>query len=112
METTIYFYTGTGNALWTAKKIANRLDQAELIPLNLHRERAVHCDSERIGLVFPVHIWGLPPPVLDFISRLSAFPAQYIFAVAVHAGQVAATLLQLQNILRLRHLQLSSGIFH
>ena len=31
MKTTIYFYTGTGNSLWTARKLAGRLDQAELV---------------------------------------------------------------------------------
>lgn len=109
METTIYFYTGTGNSLWTAGKIADRLDQSELIPLNRNRKDDFHCDSKHIGLVFPVHIWGLPPPVIDFVHRLKADPAQYIFAVAVNAGQVAATLIQLQKLLVTKGLHLSSG---
>lgn len=109
MKTTIYFYTGTGNSLWTAGKIAGCLDPSELIPLSRHKKKSLSCDSECIGLVFPVHIWGVPPPVIEFLQRLKADPAQYIFAVAVNAGQVAATLLQLQKLLRAKHLHLSCG---
>ena len=39
MKTTIYFYTGTGNSLWTAGQIAGRLDPSELIPLEQSKER-------------------------------------------------------------------------
>jgi Pyruvate/2-oxoacid:ferredoxin oxidoreductase delta subunit len=109
MKTTIYVYTGTGNSLWTARKLADHLDQSELVPLKQNSEESLPCDSDRIGLVFPVHIWGLPPPVIDFIHRLKAGPGQYFFAVAVNAGQVAATLIQLEDLLHARGLHLSCG---
>ncbi|MRR17688.1 MAG: 4Fe-4S ferredoxin [Deltaproteobacteria bacterium] len=109
MKTTLFFYTGTGNSLWTAQKIAGFLDGAELIALSRYRDEKFHCDAETIGLVFPVHIWGVPPPVCEFLKNLEARQAQYIFAAAVNAGQVAATLLQLQKILNAKNLHLSSG---
>lgn len=109
MKTTIYYYTGTGNSLWTAGKIAGCLDQSQLIPLNRHKKKYLPCDSERIGLVFPVHIWGVPPPVIEFLQHLKADPAPYIFAVAVNAGQVAATLIQLRKLLHAKQLHLSCG---
>jgi len=109
MKTTIYFYTGTGNSLWTARKIADHLDQSELVPVNRNREEPLQCNSEHIGLVFPVHIWGLPTPVIDFVHRLKVGPGQYFFAVAVNAGQVAATLIQLERLLQERGLHLSCG---
>jgi ferredoxin len=109
MKTTIYFYTGTGNSLWTAGKIAGCLGQTELIPLNRRNKQSFPCDSERIGLVFPVHIWGVPPPVIEFLQSLKADPAQYVFAVAVNAGQVAATLIQLRKLLLAKHIHLSCG---
>lgn len=109
METTIYFYTGTGNSLWTARKIVEGLGPAELIPISFRREQSFRCDSLRIGLVFPVHIWGVPQPVVQFLHRLKADSATYVFAVAVNAGQVAATLIQLRQLLLARHLHLSGG---
>ncbi len=109
METTLYFYTGTGNSLWTARKIGAFLNQAQLIPISHHHKESLRCDSECIGFIFPVHIWGLPTPVVELISRLKTNPGAYLFAVAVNAGQVAATLVQMQELLGRKHLRLSSG---
>lgn len=109
MKTTLFFYSGTGNALWTAEKIAVRLESADIDALARRREKVVRPPSPGVGLIFPVHIWGVPPPVLNFIDRLEVAPDQYLFAVTVHAGQVAATLVRLQKHLRARGLFLSSG---
>ena len=109
MKTSIYFYTGTGNSLWTAKKLSVLLDNAELVSTTLNRSGRINNDSENIGLIFPVHIWGIPSPVIDFLNRLNFDPAKYYFAVAVNAGQVAATLIQLKNLLQQNNIKLSSG---
>jgi ferredoxin len=47
--------------------------------------------------------------VIDFVNRLEIDPSKYYFAVAVNAGQVAATLIQLQTLMQSRGLNLSSG---
>lgn len=109
MKTAIYYYTGTGNSLWTARKTAERLGPTELIPLASLREESFLCTEDRIGLVFPVHIWGIPPPVIEFLDRLKIDSSPYIFAVAVNAGQVARTLVQLKKLLDRKNLHLSSG---
>ncbi len=109
MKTTIYCYTGTGNSLWTARKLSYALGDAQQIPIKLAGFDIIHCASENIGLIFPVHIWGLPAPVIDFINRLEIDPSKYYFAVAVNAGQVAATLIQLQKLMQTRGINLSSG---
>jgi len=109
MTATIFFYTGTGNSLWASRKIAGCLEQSELISMSRNRKEPISCGSECLGLVFPVHIWGVPPPVIDFLQRLKVEPAPYIFAVAVNAGQAAATLIQLRKFLRTKQLHLSSG---
>ena len=70
MKTTLYFYTGTGNSLWTAKKLSEILRNTEIIPITLAGEGPIHSDSENIGLIFPVHIWGIPLRVIDFLNRL------------------------------------------
>jgi ferredoxin len=109
MKTTIYFYTGTGNSLWTAKKLSGKLGNTELIPITLAGEGLIHSDSENIGLIFPVHIWGIPFRVVDFLNRLKTDSAKYYFAVAVNAGQVAATLIQLKMLLQKTNINLSAG---
>jgi ferredoxin len=109
MNNKIYFYTGTGNSLWTAKNLALLLDNTELIPMVREKKSIITSDAERVGIIFPVHMWGLPLHVIDFIQRLVADPAKYYFAVAVNAGQVAATLIQLQKRLQEKGGNLSAG---
>ena len=109
MTTTIFYYTGTGNSLWTARRLASVLEGAQCVSLKLCTDEKVACGVERIGLVFPVHIWGVPPPVVKFVRWLTVDPAQYLFGLAVNAGQPAATLIQLESILREKQLCLSSG---
>ena len=109
MKTTIYYYTGTGNSLWSARKLSDALTDTQLVSITNASVDIIHSTSERIGLVFPVHIWGLPSLVVDFVNRLEIDPSKYYFAVAVNAGQVAATLIQLQTLMQARGLNLSSG---
>ena len=109
MKTLIYFYTGTGNSLWTAKKLSEQLGNTELYPLTLTGKESIHPSVENIGLIFPVHIWGMPSLVIDFVNRLEVKTAKYYFAIAVNAGQVAATLLQLKKIMQAKGLNISAG---
>ena len=109
METTIFLYTGTGNSLWTAKKLSAVLKNTELIPVTLAGKDRINTNSKNIGFIFPVHICGIPLRMVDFLNRLEADSAKYYFAVAVNAGQVAATLIQLKNLLQNKNIKLSSG---
>lgn len=107
MKTTIYYYTGTGNSLWAARKLAAELKEARLA--SMRRALPEEADAEAVGLVFPVHIWGLPRRVKDFVNRLPAGKPTYYFALAVNAGQAAATLTQLKKLMKKRGLTLSAG---
>lgn len=109
METTIYFYTGTGNSLWTAKKLSDLLGNTERIPITLAGEKTIKPVSAKVGFVFPVHIWGVPSRFIHFLEYLENDPEKYYFAVAVNAGQVAATLIQLKKVLRQKNIRLSAG---
>lgn len=109
MKTTIYFYTGTGNSFWASRRLSEALGDTQLVSIINAGAGAIHCPSDRIGLIFPVHIWGLPSLVIDFLNRLDSDSSKYYFAVAVNAGQVAATLIQLQTLMQARGIKLSSG---
>ena len=107
---TIYYHTGTGNSLWTARTLARELGEGtEVLPMARWRRGLVSTASECVGLVFPVHMWGVPSPILDFLSRLEVPPSTYLFGVAVNAGQVSRTLVQLQEVCAARGLELKSG---
>jgi ferredoxin len=66
-------------------------------------------DSQQVGLVFPVYIWGVPAPVQRFIDALPVLDDRYIFAFATNGGQVSNTLVQLQGLLAARNMRLSAG---
>ena len=65
--------------------------------------------ADAVGIIFPVHIWGLLARVIQFINHLKVKPRTYFFAMAVNAGQPAATLLQLHRLMATRKLPLSLG---
>lgn len=95
--TRLYVYTGTGNSLWVARQLALELNATVQFIPNLSDD--LKLEADRIGIIFPVHIWGLPSHVVQFIQHLQVNPNTYFFGLAVNAGQPAATLLQLRRLL-------------
>ncbi|MBN2279733.1 MAG: EFR1 family ferrodoxin [Candidatus Marinimicrobia bacterium] len=108
MTTHIFYYTGTGNSLWVAKKLAEKLGNCHLHSLSKIKDLA-GLSLKKVGFVFPVYIWGVPVPVLDFIDSLQNFGPDYCFAIAVNGGQVANTLVQLKKYLKTKGVRLNSG---
>lgn len=107
--TTIFYYSGTDNSLWIARALARELGNAEVVSMVGWANKRHIIKSRRIGLVFPVHIWGAPGRILEFLDQLPATDAGYIFAVASNGGQVANTLVQLGKVMQSKGLKLSSG---
>jgi len=64
--------------------------------MTLAGEGLIHSDSEKYRSYFSCSHLGIPFRVIDFLNRLETDCAKYYFAVAVNAGQVAATLIQLK----------------
>lgn len=109
METTVYYFSGTGNSLWVARAIARGLGDVRLVSIADREEDGRSGESAAIGLVFPVYIWGLPHPVVRFVERLKNLGRPYVFAVAVNGGQVSGTLVQLRKLMKRNGSLLSSG---
>jgi Pyruvate/2-oxoacid:ferredoxin oxidoreductase delta subunit len=108
MKIRLFVYTGTGNSLWIARRLAQELKETtlEFMP-NVSKNFTVEAD--RVGIIFPVHIWGVPAHVIQFINHLQLNPGTYVFALAVNAGQPAATLLQLKKLMSIHNLSLALG---
>lgn len=109
MPTRIYYYTGTGNSLWVARLAAAALGGAELRPMVGAEAEASKSPVDATGLVFPVHMWGVPSPVVRFAAGLDVASSGYPFAFAVNAGQPVGALLRLDRILRRHGRRLSAG---
>lgn len=109
-KTIVYVFTGTGNSLWAARELAGHVQDTEILPMAASGPPVESGPAERIGLSFPVHIWGLPRRVVRWTETLRIPKDAYIFALAVNAGQVARTLVQLEALLRRRRRRLSLGV--
>ncbi len=61
METTIYYFTGTGNSLQIAKNVRDKLEDCKLIPIvKVWQIKDLTATCEKVGFVFPLYWSGLP----------------------------------------------------
>jgi ferredoxin len=98
-DKTIYYFSGAGNSLAVAKRLAGELG-TQLLPMKVLRERngqpahtprpAANDASENlaagsvIGIVFPVH-GGRPPKfVIEALGNLPNIQETYVFAVCTY----------------------------
>jgi ferredoxin len=109
MSAKIYYYSGTGNSLWVSKKISDELGGAEIVSISKSSDHKIEKEYDVVGFVFPVHVWGVPRKMVEFVEQLKLDSSKHYFAVAVNAGQVAKTLVQFKKILKPKKVNLSIG---
>lgn len=112
MKTDIYYYSSTGNALQTARDIANMSGESRLISISRflqEKEKGKNEKSRVIGFVFPVHDLNMPVIVDEFVKQLDISRAEYIFAVAVCGGYAGKTLFALDTVLQQKGKKLDAG---
>ncbi len=101
MKTIIYYFTGTGNSLAAAKRIAGILGDCELVPVAslAGGDERIKPEAERVGIVCPVYDMGIPLVVNEFAQRLDVSGAEYIFGVVTMGGAGKSALHILTGIL-------------
>jgi ferredoxin len=109
LKTSIFYFSATGNSLCVARDIASRLGDTELVSIPGYLQNPRRIDTPRIGLVYPVHIFGLPGIIARFIAAMQVNADAYIFAVATNGGLACRTLRDAARLLSLRGLTLTTG---
>lgn len=111
----IFYFTGTGNSLYAAKKIAEYnndrvISIAEEMKKNTKLEYYLE-EDEAIGFVYPVYGWAPPKIVLDFIKRLQLnnYKDNYIFSIATCGDNIGNTMEVLKKALNNKGMALNSG---
>lgn len=94
----IFYFSGTGNTLWAARKVAEAIGDrlvdiaAEMRRTDVGGGRLCYSadDGERIGFFYPVHGWRPPKLVRDFIGRLkiSCASDSYCYVVCTAGDNV------------------------
>jgi ferredoxin len=80
---TIYTYSATGNSLYAARKIAEKIGGG-IVSMNAG---SAVCEDDVVGFVFPNYFWGLPRKVARFVSSVRiANKGAYVFAVVTCGG--------------------------
>lgn len=109
MGTIIYYFSATGNSLKVARDLSEKVGETQIISI-LDAECEPDFTAERIGIVFPVYMWGVPSIVKSFIEKMgNASHDKYIFAVATCKSSPGGVLYQLQREMKKQKVDLSAG---
>ena len=105
--TKIFYFSGTGNTLWSARKIAEAIGgRCEIINIGLEeRKETIQIDADAVVLLFPSYAFGLPIVVRRFLKRVS-FDTPYIASFVTYGSIPGGTLAEAS-----RHLKRKSGGF-
>lgn len=108
MKTIIYYFTGTGNSLQVTIELAKKISDATV--MRISESINVDISAERVGFVFPVHLWGAPSIVKKFLAKLPAnMDTKYLFAIATCKSHPVNVIGQVEKIIKKTQNELSSG---
>lgn len=109
MKKVIYYFSGTGNSLRTAMKIAESIGGAELINVRNNPADFSAEDADIIGFVCPVYEWDVPGTFRNFVKELKINPDAYIFMVATYIAVLGRSFETVESILEEKGAHLSYG---
>lgn len=107
----LYYFSGTGNCLQVAKKIAHVLGDCEIRSMANPSSKALETPHDTIGFVYPTYFQGLPSVVNNFVSQLdfSQQKSAYIYAITTYGAFVGNGLSQMNELLKAQDATLHYG---
>ena len=108
----IYYFSGTGNSKWIAQQLASSLDdKTTFIPSVLNILSFSLSENEKIGFVFPIYSWGVPPIVLQFIEQLSdgVFKNRYLYFVCTCGDETGLAPQQFVKVIETKKWECAAG---
>jgi len=103
--TKIYYFSGTGNSLWSAKKISRIIGEpCELYNIALEAEKdEIIIDAEAAIIVYPSYAYGLPMIVRRFAKK-AVFRTPYLAAFVTYGSDPGGTQAELSRILKKKNI--------
>jgi ferredoxin len=98
---TIFYFTGTGNALWAVREISKATGGSLVSIASVISERREYVD-DAIGFVYPQYAVGLSKMARKFITE-NKFTAKYFFAVDLYAFICGRALGEIAGLLPIRY---------
>jgi ferredoxin len=110
METTLFYFSATGNSLSLVRCIANELGDCQIVSIaKAIKEETIEVKTSKVGIIFPVYAWGMPRIVTDFIEKIEISKESYVFAVSTCVAIPGNTMKDLQLALKHKGIQLHAG---
>ncbi|MDP2905495.1 MAG: EFR1 family ferrodoxin [Candidatus Omnitrophota bacterium] len=109
MKTAIFYFSATGNCFTVARDLAEALGDTQIISIPKASAQVDLSAFERVGIIYPVYMFGMPLIVADFIKKLKPAGGKYIFAVATYGGKPGSALKQTARLLKEEGFKLSAG---
>jgi len=100
--TKIYYFSGTGNTLWSAKKIAEIIggEKCELFNIGIEAQKdKIVIEAETVVLLFPSYAYGMPLVVRRFV-KTAEFKTPYVAAFVTYGSSPGGTMAGLSGILK------------
>jgi ferredoxin len=95
----IYYFSGTGNSLWSAREIA-RITGGELLNIGVEAQKdQITVEADAVVMVFPSYAYGLPLMVRRFV-KAAVFKTPYLAALVTYGSSPGGTLGALRRILK------------
>lgn len=87
-RTVIFYFSQSGNSLFVAKKVAERIGNATLvsIPEAIHNKSYNYKNYQSVGIILPLYFMSIPVMVRDFISKLEISKDSYVFSIVTRAS--------------------------
>ncbi len=110
-KSVIFCFSGTGNSLKAAKKIAEAIPECDIVSMGKNSSYNLESEYDSIGFVYPVYFAGIPVKVKEFVKNLNIKNNKnaYIFAVATCGGSLGNGVSMLNDILKEKGYNLSYG---
>ncbi|GMO59556.1 MAG: EFR1 family ferrodoxin [Treponemataceae bacterium] len=124
--TKIYYFSGTGNTYWSAKKLAEKFDAAEMVPIQkimakmtetMTEKSVISIEADSVVFMFPAYAYGIPVMMRRFIERAEIrapcieacadIRAPYIAALVTYGSSPGGALAEATRVLRKKNLRLS-----
>lgn len=109
MSTIIYYFTGTGNSLFAAKKVALKTQACLVSVASTIKEDAIDVVADCVGFVFPVQDFKPPKIIRELIGKLRSLEGKYVFAVCTAGLTPGKTLKVFQRLIEKQGGKLSAG---
>jgi ferredoxin len=104
MENIIFYFSGTGNSLKTAKTVLYKIGNTRLVSMTKSGEITITGQYETIGFIFPIYFWGLPNAVIKFIEKVNFINKNsFYYSITTSGGSPGNGLSQLNELLEKHH---------